>query len=50
MQNRFVQNMRKLLRKMFRYDPEARITAKEALRHEVFQEVADLDYVEEVVT
>lgn len=36
----FLKNFRDLLRKIFVYDPAQRITAKQALNHEWFKEVA----------
>lgn len=41
--NDFLKNFRDLLKKIFVYDPAQRITAKEALNHEWFREVAYSD-------
>jgi dual-specificity kinase len=38
--NSFLRNFRDLLKKIFVYDPSQRITAKEALNHEWFKEMA----------
>lgn len=38
--NTFLKNFRDLLKKIFVYDPSQRITAKEALNHEWFKEMA----------
>jgi dual-specificity kinase len=41
--NKFLQNFGDLLRKIFVYDPAQRITAKEALNHDWFKEMAYTD-------
>lgn len=41
--NRFCKNFLDLLKKIFIYDPEKRITAKEALQHAWFKELATAD-------
>lgn len=38
--NNFMKNFRDLLKKIFVYDPNQRITAKEALKHDWFKEMA----------
>jgi dual-specificity kinase len=39
----FLKNFKDLLRKIFVYDPAQRITAKQALNHEWFKEMASND-------